>query len=168
MPTYDPQITYKLSESGAMADALLDVVGTDELDTTAQTLTGAVNEIYADMTTEIGDLTSLNTSVKTSLVAAINDILTDYFKIVTYTASYTVAASSSGALTANDLSVSTPAGYTPIAIVKYTTGNGNVCARYCDAQATNTTTMFAYRNFSTGSVSSTAGVTVLYTRTWGA
>lgn len=155
---------FALTQSNAQTQAALDKIGTTPLTTTATNLSGAVNELDE----EIGDLTSLDTSDKTSLVGAINDILTDFFKIVTYTASYTVAASSSGALTANDFSVSTPAGYKPIAIVKFTTGNGNVCARYCDAQATGSNTMFAYRNFASASVTATAGVTVLYTRTWGA
>lgn len=162
--------TYQLTESGATVDALLDVIGSDALTTTAQTLTGAVNELVGDVgdaETHIGNLANLNTSIKTSIVAAINDILTDYFKVVSYSASYTVAASSSGALTASALSVSTPTGYTPIAIVKFTTGNGNVVARYADAQATGSATMFAFRNQSSGSVTATAGITVLYTRVWG-
>ena len=40
--------TYKLTDDGATVDTLLDVIGNDALDTTAQTLTGAVNEIYAN------------------------------------------------------------------------------------------------------------------------
>lgn len=56
MPTYDPQVVYKLSESGASADALFDVIGTDELETTAQTLTGAVNELDAEVAQNTSDI----------------------------------------------------------------------------------------------------------------
>lgn len=163
--------TYQLTESGASVDALLGVIGTDALTTTAQTLTSAVNELdseVGDNTTDIGDLTSLNTSIKTSLVAAINDMLTDFFKIVSYTASYTVAASSSGSLTADDFSVTTPTGYKPIAITQAGTGNGNVCLRYLNAEATGSSNIIGYRNISSSSISNTASVHILYTRTWGA
>lgn len=56
MPTYDPQVVYKLSESGASADALFDVIGTDELETTAQTLTGAVNELDGEVAQNTQDI----------------------------------------------------------------------------------------------------------------
>ena len=68
MPTYDPQVVYKLSESGASADALFEVIGTDELETTAQTLTGAVNELDAEVTQNTSDIAD-NTSDISDLLA---------------------------------------------------------------------------------------------------
>lgn len=41
--------TYQLSESGATVDALLDLIGNDALTTTAQTLTGAINELDGEV-----------------------------------------------------------------------------------------------------------------------
>lgn len=40
---------YVLTQTGAEVQELLDIIGTDTLSTTAQTLTGAVNELDTDM-----------------------------------------------------------------------------------------------------------------------
>ena len=40
---------YQLPQTGAEVQELLDTIGTDTLSTTAQTLTGAVNELDTDM-----------------------------------------------------------------------------------------------------------------------
>lgn len=40
---------YQLTQTGAEVQGLLDIIGTDALSTTAQTLAGAVNELDADM-----------------------------------------------------------------------------------------------------------------------
>ena len=40
---------YHLTQTGAEVQELLDIIGTDTLSTTAQTLTGAVNELDTDM-----------------------------------------------------------------------------------------------------------------------
>ena len=40
---------YQLTQPGAEVQELLDIIGTDTLSTTAQTLTGAVNELDTDM-----------------------------------------------------------------------------------------------------------------------
>ena len=159
--------TYTLSESGASVDALLDVIGTDALTTTAQTLTGAVNELQG----EVGDLTNLATTDKSNVVSAVNEVANDVrggdlFKLVQYTAAYTVAANDGGTLNANQLSVSTPTGYNPVAISKFSSGASNVVVRYCDARASGTTTMVAYRNLSSGSVSATFTFTILYVKVW--
>ena len=175
MPTYDPQVVYKLSESGASADALFDVIGTDELETTAQTLTGAVNELVTDIggnTTKIGDLDNLVTTAKTDTVSAINEVATDLrggtlFKLVQYNASYTASASASATLTASDFDASAPTGYIPIAVVQVGTGNGNVALRYVNVEATGSSNMIGMRNVSTGSISASASIKILYVKVWG-
>lgn len=68
---------YQLTQTGAEVQDLLDVIGTDTLDTTAQTLTGAVNEVYGDIATNasaIGTLSDLTTTEKGSLVGAVNEV----------------------------------------------------------------------------------------------
>lgn len=52
----DPNVTYQLTESGAETDALLDTIGTDALATTAQTLTGAVNELDGEIAQNTQDI----------------------------------------------------------------------------------------------------------------
>lgn len=46
-----PNPTYQLDKAGATVDSLLDLIGNDALTTTAQTLTGAINELDGDMGT---------------------------------------------------------------------------------------------------------------------
>lgn len=55
----DPNVTYQITESGAETDALLDTIGTDALTTTAQTLTGAVNELDGEVAQNTSDISSL-------------------------------------------------------------------------------------------------------------
>jgi hypothetical protein len=66
--------TYQLSESGATVDALLDLIGNDALTTTAQTLTGAINELDTDkMPKSGGDFTGA-ISVNSSAVVTASDL----------------------------------------------------------------------------------------------
>lgn len=170
----DPNVTYQLSESGAETDALLDTIGTDALTTTAQTLTGAINELDSDKASasDVGDLSSLVTTDKSNVVSAINEVATDLrggtlFKLVQYNASYTAAASASATLTASDFDASAPTGYIPIAVVQVGTGNGNVALRYVNVEATGSSNMIGMRNVSTGSISASASIKILYVKVWG-
>lgn len=59
---------YVLTQTGAEVQELLDIIGTDTLSTTAQTLTGAVNELDTDMESKssVTYLTSQTVSVASS------------------------------------------------------------------------------------------------------
>ena len=66
--------TYQLNEEGATIDALLAVIGEDALTTTAQTLTGAINELDTDkMSKSGGDFTGA-ISVNSSAVVTASDL----------------------------------------------------------------------------------------------
>ncbi len=157
--------TYQLSESGASVDALLAVIGSDALSTTAQTLTGAVNEIAGD----VGEISNLTTTDKSDIVSAVNEVVADitsgaWFKRVQYTASYTCAASGYVTVTAEDFGLFVPDGYEVFAIERFSTGSTSCCIRFVDPRATGTTAALGVRNLSTSSVTSNAILWVIYVK----
>ena len=86
------------------------------------------------------------------------------FMVVSYSASYTASANGGVNLTANDFSISTPTGYTPIAVVQFGSGNGNVNVRYMNAQASGTNNAMGLRSVNSSSVSASASMAILYMR----
>lgn len=166
---------YQLTQTGSQVQTALDKVGTTALSTTATDLSNAVNELVTDIggnTTKIGDLDNLVTTAKTDTVSAINEVATDLrggnlFKLVQYSASYTISANGSLSLTANDLDMSTPSGYTPIAVVVIGSGNSNVAIRYVNATATGTSNALGFRSVSTASLTASATLQILYVKVWG-
>ena len=166
---------YELTQTGLQVQTALNKVGTTALTTTATDLSSAINELDGDVdtnTSAIGTLSDLTTMDKDSLVGAINEVTSylgdaDLFKVVTYTASYTISANSGLALTASELNVSTPTGYIPIAITGVGSGNSNVCLRYLNATATGSNNMVGLRSVSSSSISATVTVYILYARLWG-
>ena len=92
--------------------------------------------------------------------------LKQMFKIKTYTYAYS-SISNGGSLnvTATNLQMSTPSGYTPIAAQQVSSGNGNVVARTWNVAATGSTAAVALRNVSTSSQSGTVTFVVVYAKT---
>lgn len=69
--------TYQLNKQGTTIDDLLTFIGTDALTTSAQTLSGAINELDSDLSStnsHIGTLSNLTTTEKGSTVGAINEV----------------------------------------------------------------------------------------------
>ena len=66
--------------SGTM-NTVTSLIGNGEPTTTDKTLIGAINELDADKAddSKVGDLTTLKTTIKSSIVAAINEIMDDIF-----------------------------------------------------------------------------------------
>ena len=76
----DPNVTYQLSESGAETDALLDALGTDALTTTAQTLTGAVNELDEEVTRNTSDIADIISDISDLFaLAPVLDGIADHY-----------------------------------------------------------------------------------------
>ena len=86
------------------------------------------------------------------------------YKVVAYTASYTANASSGVTISADDFVASTPTGYAPVAVTKFTSGTADVVVRYADATSTGSSVTLAMRNVATSAKSATAGITILYVR----
>lgn len=76
-----------------------------------------------------------------------------------------LAAGSNLTITAAQLNLSTPAGYTPIGLQKVTTGYNNVGFRFFDPTATGSSTALVLFNSGSSAASSTASVTVAYVYT---
>ena len=68
-------------------------------------------------------------------------------------------------VTGTNLGISTPSGYTPVAITKVTTGNNDCVVVLEDARATGGSTAVTIRNVSSGSKSGTVGLDILYLQT---
>lgn len=89
---------YQLTQTGAEVQDLLDVIGTDTLDTTAQTLTGAVNEVVSEVSDNTSDISSLQTAVGGKASVAISTTVTLASASWTSGTLYTQAATVSGLL----------------------------------------------------------------------
>lgn len=84
---------------------------------------------------------------------------------VHYTYSYTAAANGVVNITANDMGVSTPSGYTPIGIMVMSTGSGYCYYVTCNAGRTGNSTIAQIKNYSANEVSSQAQLDILYIKT---
>lgn len=127
-------------------DAINTKIGNTAMGTTATTITGAIKEHETDIST-------------------LNGKTTTAFKILPYNKAYTINANSALTLSANDFDVSAPTGYTPVGIVQFTSGNGDVYVRAVNAAATGTSGMLYLKNISSSSISVTAYMQILYVKT---
>ena len=84
------------------------------------------------------------------------------YQIKQYQTSYTVAANAGKALTGTNFGVSTPSGYTPVAIVYFNTSDSNVYAFYLDVRATGGSTLAYIRNTANATVTNTMAIAILY------
>ncbi len=93
----------------------------------------------------------------------INSNLAELFKIVSYTAEYTVGSGNTVWLTYNNFGISAPSGYTPIALARATTGSNVVLLQAFYGNAASGSILIC-RNISNASVTATAAVSVIYVR----
>lgn len=87
------------------------------------------------------------------------------YQIKSYTYTYgQIAASSEVSITATNLGVSTPSGYTPVAATYYTGGNKNVVPRYINVEATGSSAVMILKNITSSATSDNliAGIKILY------
>ena len=128
------------------------IIGDTAMNTAATTVTGAIAEHTAEISSLEEDMTDANY------------MLNSMFLTQDYSARYMY---SSPNLSAQDFSMSTPSGYTPVAITRIATGNANIAVRSYNASATGASyvlNMFVRDGF-TFSDLITAQITVLYVRT---
>lgn len=83
-------------------------------------------------------------------------------KTVHYTYAYNASANSVVTITANDMGVSTPTGYTPVGLMVISTGSGNCFCFTCNAGRTGNSTIMQIKNTSANAVSATAQLDILY------
>ena len=141
---YTDNKVYVLTDAEPPESQLFAKVGSASLDTSADNLSDAINEHESDIST-------------------LNSNLTDLIKFKDYSCSYSVTANGSTAITANDLGVSTPSGYTPLGFYLIATGNANVIARNIYSRSTGSNTMVQVKNTSTSALSNlTLEISIAY------
>ena len=80
----------------------------------------------------------------------------------TYYAEYTVGANSAKILTASELGVTTPTGYTPLSVRGWSTGATGVLIQAIQGYNTGSGNFIAMRNITSNAVTATCNVTVAY------
>lgn len=89
------------------------------------------------------------------------------YQVKDYTYSYTLSNGSTTYITATNLGVSTPSGYTPVAVCTFNAGSNNCTVTAVWPTATGSGNMMRIRNLKTGSGSetNTAAISILYLKT---
>ena len=83
---------------------------------------------------------------------------------MTYTHEYSVAANTTLNVTANELGISTPSGYSPVAMYYVATGSADVVPRNINAGVTGTSVSLALRNVSSATKTGTCYLGITYIR----
>jgi hypothetical protein len=118
-------------------------VGRQTLDTEAQVISNAVNELA-------------------SAISELNSSLTDLIVLRTFSCDYTVNANSYTRLTATDFEMDTPTGYTILAMYSFTSGNNNVFLSQFVPRDAGTDSVLIVRNISSSNVSAKAYIRLVY------
>lgn len=138
-------------------------------------LTGAdiplTSEDSTKVSTAIGDLSDLTTTVKSSIVGAVNEVngnkanKSQMFKLKTCeTFTKTIAGNGFAQILGSDLAL-TESGYSPIAVTGIYSNQANVCIVAFDGRINSGSGQFALiRNVSSSSVTATMNVTILFAR----
>lgn len=134
-------------------------VGSTSLQAQVNTINGTLADIQEDIGT-VGE-TSLQDQID-----SLNNKLATTFKSVAYSGEYTCPANGAVNITGAMIGlVAHPTGYTPIAILSYSTNNNNVVPRSINTASYNTGSMAVLVNNSSSAQSQTFQINILYTLT---
>ena len=122
----------------------------------------ALDGISIDSVTQVASV--VKTQAETDAeISALNNSLK--LKIKSYSAgSYSIPANSAHGFSADDFSVSTPTGYTPVALIYYSTGLANCLVYSINARASGDGRMMSVMNVAGSASTVTPGITVLYAK----
>ena len=97
-------------------------------------------------------------------ISALNTKTTTAFKVIEYSHQYSLTAGSALTISSTDFGLSTPTGYSPIAMARATSGHNAVCVRsfYGDASSG---AVLILRNVGTQDASATATIRIIYVKT---
>lgn len=121
-----------------------------------------------EKTTWVSGETALSAEHMNNIEDGIKDLenqLNSLFKIVSYNINYTVAGNATKNVTAEEFGISTPNGYTPIAILRFSTGSAQVYVRGIIPFGTGAQEIFFMTNTSSSQINTTAYIDILYTKT---
>ena len=130
-----------------------------------ETVALATAEDIQNLASSISDLSTAISELTGSL-SALNNALTSLVMVKTYTYAYTnLAANGYLQVTGTMFKIATPAGYTPIAVRRVTTGNISCEISAFLGSVTGSVTALNIKNASSSAVSGTASIEILYART---
>lgn len=141
---------------------LYSLIGTTSMGTSASTITGAIAEHNTKIATDEETLAG-----HTASIDAIDTTMTEMFKSQTGTYTYSISASGNLNITLANLGISTPSGYTPIALTQIATGSTSVMIRTYNAapDVLGGTAVLALKNATSSALSNlTATATILYVK----
>ena len=100
-------------------------------------------------------------------ISELNSSLSGLFKVVTFPNSQTLTVPANGAanVTANQMNISTPAGYTPVALSAFFCNSNDVVWRSVQAQATGNSSFTVLRNVTSTSKDVILNCSLLYVKT---
>ena len=120
----------------------------------------ALDGVSIDSITQVAQVVQTQAETDAEISALTDDIK---LKIKTFTASaQTIAAGGNLGLSANDFSVSAPAGYLAVGLVGYSSGIASCSCYSVNANATGTQRMMSIMNNSGSSASVTPSIIILY------
>lgn len=135
---------------------------------TGQAIAAAIGDINLDTSGLAKDSTlqAVNSTLEEIKTAIDNLSFNDLFIIRTYTASWSWSSGSKYiTLTANDFNITTPDGYTPISILRMSTGGSFTALRFININALGTTNCFGFNYEATASATATATLVIAYVKT---
>ena len=168
--TFDPTTVYSVGEK-VMYNSLLYTCSVAV--TTPGPWTGSTNWTRATVEGIVDGLTGQTITYESGYPQTIWDHvesvkldLTTLFKVVTHPTSASISIAANGAVnvTANQLNITTPAGYTPVAIIAIYSNSNDVVFKNFDARATGGSSFGIARNVSSSAVTFLANVTILYAK----
>lgn len=119
----------------------------------------------APLATEIAMSSSDSTSVA-SKIGEVQDLLGGLLKLVQFPNSESISVPANGAvnITANQMNISIPTGYTPVAICTLYCSSNNIFMRSFSAQASGTSSFGVARNVSNTAENAIFNVLILYAK----
>ena len=135
------------------------IIGDSAMNTTATTVTGAIAEHTSDIASIEYDISDIQGAIST-----LNTKTASVFLLRDYSYTYSISGTSVN-ISAQDFNVSTPSGYTPVALTKIATGNANIVVRSYNAAATGASYMLNLWADNISANNLTTQITILYVKT---
>lgn len=112
-----------------------------------------------------GTTTAEHYALDARMGKTLNDKIDSLFIVKSYSFAYTITGNANLGIKANEFGVSTPTGYTPIAVSVFNSGNSYVVVASINIGATGSSTMMTVHNTSASTLTPSATLNILYVRT---
>lgn len=119
--------------------------------------------------TDVSDTTATENDVESGKVfykatgeRAVGNHTDEIFKVITYSCTKSFAGWDAFSITGDDLGVSTPSGYTPLAVRGYESSSGRIVPYLINIGATGTSAVMSMKNFTEGSATAVIQISIVY------